>query len=443
MKNDDELWLKKIKERLDDYSEPLPAAGWERLEKALPASASVGAGMQKRILFRRWAMTAAAAVLVAVTSVSLWFLQSPMVDDVRHLAEPALAVIPDVLPEPAKPAGQTEQLEPVIRRVPVSRETSDRRPLVAQRVETEEVAPDMMDVKADKDAATRVAGQNEGLPVSDANDTEAIGQEAEKASATTTEQNVRRMRRPSGKDKLHLPVEKKSSGGGKGWSVGLSVGNTGGLVSQANSMDNLQQSGIDSGPMFNNKVDMTSVSNGILNIPEGNEVVFEGGVPYLRKVANDVKDIKHKQPISFGLAVRKNLPKGFSVETGVTYTMLASEIQFEGTGGDIDQKLHYIGIPVRANWNFLNGKNFTMYVSAGGAIEKCIYGKIGTERETVKPVQLSLMGAVGAQYNISKRVGLYVEPGVSHFFDDGSLIETIRKENPTNFTLQAGIRLTY
>lgn len=431
MKKDDELWLKKIKERLDDYSEPLPAAGWERLEKALPASASAGAGMQKRILFRRWAMTAAAAVLVAVTSVSFWFLQSPVADDMRHLAEPALAVIPDVLPEPAKPAGQTEQPEPVIRRVPMGGEASGSRPLVAQRMDTEEVAPDMIDVTADKDANARLAGQNEEFPVSEAK------------TPSTPEKNARRMHRPSSKDKLHLPVEKKSSGGGKGWSVGLSVGNTGGLVSQANTLDNMQQSGIDNGPVFNNKVDMTSVSNGILNIPEGNEVVFEGGVPYLRKVTANVKDIKHKQPISFGLSVRKTLPKGFSVETGVTYTMLSSEIQFEGSGGDIDQKLHYIGIPVRANWNFLTGKHFTMYVSAGGAIEKCVYGKIGTEKETVKPVQLSLMGAVGAQYNISKRVGLYVEPGVSHFFDDGSLIETIRKENPTNFTLQAGIRLTY
>ena len=54
--------------------------------------------------------------------------------------------------------------------------------------------------------------------------------------------------------------------------------------------------------------------------------------------------------------------------------------------------------------------------------------KIGTESETVKPVQLSVMGAVGAPYNISNRVGLYVEPGVSYFFDDGSSIQTIRKE---------------
>ena len=69
--------------------------------------------------------------------------------------------------------------------------------------------------------------------------------------------------------------------------------------------------------------------------------------------------------------------------------------------------------------------------------------QVGSEKETVDPLQLSVMGAVGAQYNVSNRVGIYVEPGVSYFFDDGSAIETIRKESPTNFTLQAGIRLTY
>ena len=35
---EDELWLKKIKDKLEDYSEPLPVAGWERLEKELSVS---------------------------------------------------------------------------------------------------------------------------------------------------------------------------------------------------------------------------------------------------------------------------------------------------------------------------------------------------------------------------------------------------------------------
>jgi len=156
-----------------------------------------------------------------------------------------------------------------------------------------------------------------------------------------------------------------------------------------------------------------------------------------------VVDIDHKQPLSFGFSVRKGLARGFSVETGLTYTYLASDVKFAGSSETVSQKLHYLGIPLRANWNFVDKKFFIMYVSAGGAMEKCVYGKIGSKNETVKPLQFSVMGAVGAQYNISSRVGIYVEPGVSYFFDDGSDIETIRKENPCNFTLQGGVRLTY
>ena len=66
-------------------------------------------------------------------------------------------------------------------------------------------------------------------------------------------------------------------------------------------------------------------------------------------------------------------------------------------------------------------------------MEKCVYGKLGHEKQTVKPVQWSVLGAVGAQYNLSRRWGLYVEPGVSYYFDDGSPVQTIRK----------GLRLSY
>lgn len=425
MMKDEELWLKKIKEQLDDYSEPLPVAGWERLEKSLPASASLTVGMKKRMMFRRWAMTAAAVALVAVSSVSLWLMQSPVVDDVRRSAEPALARMPDALPPSANPAAQGEQSEPVIRKV-TERETSYRQSLVAQRSVAEDASSETA-VKLQEEVAV-VKGNSEQVA---------------ETTSSVPEERVRQTYRPSGKDKLHLPIEKKASAGSKGWALGLSVGNTGGLAMADNAGGNDMMNDPTTRPMFSDKLDLVSASNGIMDIPEGKELVFEDGVPYLRKAARSIKDIKHRQPISFGVSVRKDLPKNFSVETGVTYTLLASEITYEGGSEKVDQKLHYIGIPVRANWNFINNKRFTMYVSAGGAIEKCVYGKIAGEKETVKPVQLSVMGAVGAQYNISNRVGLYVEPGVSYFFDDGSPIETIRKENPTNFTLQAGIRLTY
>jgi len=246
-----------------------------------------------------------------------------------------------------------------------------------------------------------------------------------------TEQPRNKPRRPSSRDKLHIPAEKASSQKGT-WSMGLSVGNSGGASTELGS-------GI---PSYMSRVSMVSVSNGLLSIPNDQQLVFEDGVPYLRQ-ANQVVDMEHHQPISFGLSVRKSLAKGFSVETGLTYTLLSSDAKFADSDQKTKQKLHYLGIPLKANWNFLDKKLFTLYVSGGGMIEKCVYGKLGTEKETVKPLQFSVSGAVGAQFNATKRVGIYVEPGVAYFFDDGSDVQTIRKENPFNFNIQAGIRLTY
>ena len=153
------------------------------------------------------------------------------------------------------------------------------------------------------------------------------------------------------------------------------------------------------------KVDLSTIANGIMDVPEGQALVFKNGMPYLMRNSEQIVDIDHKQPLSFGFSVRKGLARGFSVETGLTYTYLASDVKFVESSEKVSQKLHYLGIPLRANWNFVDKKSFIMYVSAGGAMEKCVYGKIGSESETVKPLQFSVMGAVGAQYNIAQEGG--------------------------------------
>lgn len=447
MMKDDELWLKKIKERLDDYSEPLPAVGWERLEKALPTTPTMSVITKKNNLFRRWTVAAAAVLLAAVSSVSLWLQHSPMLDEVNRSAESVLAIKPDVLPEQAKPSVQGEQPEPVIRRTVERGDASERPSLVAQRLQAEEKKPNANE-KLPDEAGLHAVVPDQEIPASGDNssmekENMPSGKDRQEARSAQ-EKSERRVHRPSGKDKLHLPTEDKSSPKRKGWAVGLSVGNIGANALLDNTESNkIVNTPTNTTPLFGEKLDMADISNGIMSIPAERELVFSGGVPYLQNSTHLVRDIKHKQPVSFGLSVRKSLPRNFSVETGLTYTMLASEITYGSGSEKITQKLHYIGIPVRANWNFVNNKNFTAYISAGGTVEKCVYGKVGSEKETVKPLQLSVMGAVGAQYNVSNRVGIYIEPGVSYFFDDGSAIETIRKENPTNFTLQAGIRLTY
>lgn len=435
---EDELWMRKIKERLEDYSEPLPVSGWERLEKDLPVSKPSITEKRRMIPFRRWAVTAAAVLLVAVSSISLWLLQSPVGDEMRSTTMPPLAVTPDMLPEQQLPAIQTEAPEPVYhaRKKSSQRGVSGNSLMAQQMMMAKEKTEEVQPLVANDEATENI--QTSDVPVTVAQREKNVDTQ----QGGNKEKRVERYR-PSSREKLQLPVKKQNTSKSRGWSVGLSVGNTGGLISG---------NGMEAGDMAQNspfddasggRIDLANMANGILNVPEGQELVFKNGMPYLLKSADQIVDIKHKQPLSFGFSIRKGLAKGFSVETGLTYTYLASDVKFERGTEKVSQKLHYLGIPLRANWNFIDKKAFTMYISAGGTMEKCVYGKIGSKEETVKPLQFSVMGAVGAQYNVSNRVGIYLEPGVSYFFDDGSEVQTIRKENPCNFTLQAGIRLTY
>ena len=418
-----ELWMNKLKEKLADYSEPTPASGWEQLEKELMPPVE-----RKIYPYRKWMMAAAAVILLAVvSSVSLYFLGTPAADEMRHIQTPALASTPDVLPDVQQPDVQGTSVEPVLR--PVARENRlakvDRNiPEHKMPVDEPAVKDEPALVVEEKEPGTVI---NEGEPTEETNAGQTQTQTKDKERPTAGN----KPRRPSGRDKYHIPTEKPSSRKGT-WSMGLGVGNSGGASSEVGS----------GAYPYMSRVSMLSVSNGLMEIPNDQTLVFEDGVPYLRQ-AKQVVDIKHHQPISFGLSVRKALGKGFSLESGLTYTLLSSDAKLANDDHQIEQKLHYIGIPLRANWNFLDKKLVTLYVSGGGMVEKCVYGKLGSEKETVKPMQFSVSGAVGAQLNATKRVGIYVEPGVAYYFDDGSDIQTIRKENPFNFNIQAGIRLTY
>ena len=416
-----ELWMNKLKEKLADYSEPTPASGWEQLEKELMPP------VEKKIYpYRKWMMAAAAVILLAVvSSVSLYFLGTPAADEMRHIQTPALASTPDALPGVQQPDVQGTSAEPVLR--PVAREDrlakADRNiPEHKTLVANEPVVKDEPEPVIEENEPGKAV--EEGEPAEETN----AGQTQTKDTERPTASN--RPRRPSGRDKYHIPTEKPSSQKGT-WSMGLGVGNSGGASSE-----------VGSGAYPYSRVSMLSVSNGLMQIPNDQTLVLR--TEYLTCVRQNRSWILNTISLSLSDCQFVRLwAKVSPLESGLTYTLLSSDAKLADNDQQIEQKLHYIGIPLRTNWNFLDKKLVTLYVSGGGMIEKCVYGKLGSEKETVKPLQFSVSGAVGAQLNATKRVGIYVEPGVAYYFDDGSDIQTIRKENPFNFNIQAGIRLTY
>lgn len=415
---DEELWVKKIRESLGDYSEPPPMDVWAKIEQQLqPALPATPASVEKKIYFYRVWASAAAVVILAVSGISLYFLNSPTAEEIKQASVITLPGVPDIMPEAKQPEALAVTSEPVI---------SYPRQTASHTVRYTEVS------------GTDVAAITEAEENNDENIINEQEQETNNTPEVKEQQEVRREVKPSAKNKLHLPVESgKNKSASKGWSVGLSV----------NSSPSTQLDGGYSNPVrasFNTqKVELQQNSlNGVVSLPKDGLLYFDYGVPYY--LTSTEVEYDHKQPISFGFSVRKAITHNISIETGLTYTMLNSDIKIVGTNSEpLKQKLHYVGLPIRANWNFIDSKRFTVYAAGGGMIEKCVYGSIDSKKETVKPVQLSLNAAVGGQYNITPKLGLYVEPGIAYFFDDGSDVETIRKEHPFNFNLQAGIRLSY
>ena len=56
------------------------------------------------------------------------------------------------------------------------------------------------------------------------------------------------------------------------------------------------------------------------------------------------------------------------------------------------------------------------------------------------PCQLSTTFGIGLQYDLTPRLGLYIEPSLQYFFDDGSDLKTYRTEHPFSVVLPLGIR---
>ncbi len=156
---------------------------------------------------------------------------------------------------------------------------------------------------------------------------------------------------------------------------------------------------------------------------------------------------RHYQPVSFGMTVKIPFSSVLSVSSGVVYTQLRSEFTNVTPTYVIEQKqtLHYIGIPLSMQYRLWQWHGLGVYATAGGQVDfnvKAKYVNGGAEVEIDKDrAQWSVQGALGLQYDIIPQLGIYAEPGIKYYFDNGSRVRNFFKDKPTNFNLQLGLRL--
>lgn len=166
-------------------------------------------------------------------------------------------------------------------------------------------------------------------------------------------------------------------------------------------------------------------------------------------------EYEHHLPIRIGLSVAYALTDRLSISSGLTYTRLASDIKDASRESKYigEQRLHYVGIPVNVSYKVASFRWLGLYGTAGVLAEKCVSGTTDegyVENNTIKytnthdisskPLQMSVNAGVGIQFDFIDNVGIYAEPGLSYYFDDGSALQTIYKEKPLNFNLNVGVR---
>lgn len=412
---------------MEDYSEPLPDGLWDKLEPELEEQ-----NKPKVIpLWRRW-QAAAAVLILLVSSLTYWFWSSPEADfqnqqlavEVKDTPLPENRPIQDQVTAEVAMPGKSEPemkltastdvvLEQAVRKVSVEEEKTDE--VIVEEPEKEEsktIKNEMLTETAD----TQVQ-QKKRLRASREADRERMKQNAEEAKSKST----------------------RSSG----FSLGVGAGNT--PYGSLSTFDGMGSFVARSAYYVSSDLNMAPVNNGGLAY---SQILLENAAP------SPQTSVKHHMPVTIGFSLDWNLDKNWTLETGLNYTLLSSDIR-SGSKSYVEetQKLHYVGIPLKIRRSIWQNRWFSVYASVGGAVEKCVSGRLESVTVTnggnrtsertsleVDPLQWSVAAAAGAQVNFTSRLGLYLEPGVAYYFDDHSGVETIRKEHPFNFNLQLGLR---
>lgn len=155
---------------------------------------------------------------------------------------------------------------------------------------------------------------------------------------------------------------------------------------------------------------------------------------------------KHHQPISVGMQVGFHLLPKLKLSTGLVYTKVSSDFisGVSDTRTVSTQDLHYIGIPLNLSYSVWEYKGLHTYVTAGGEGAVNIKNHTETDGEVKESkrdkMQWSTNASVGIQYDFIPQLGVYVEPGMKYYFDNGSQIENIFKDKKLNFNIQFGLR---
>ena len=475
MSNQD--WTSKLQEQLADYQESVSHDLWAGIEQSLAqnniesvssnpqtiASESsestdlhVGTEAKKNariVYFKRWSAAAAAVALLGIGGSYVYLHQEDVekgnLQLASHAVSPSHAVSADLQSAASQSAPshavsadlQSAASQPA----PSSVVSADLQSAASQPVPSSVVSADLQSaasqpapshvVSADLQSAASQKKASDVLKKESENEISLLAEKSDhKALTRSTDHHAEAYASQS----YHFEKNEEVSG----WSMQLYAENLtpslGGVNSDASGGYNDFSYGTMAEPMPGVIPDPTA--GGIY----GEEYLLAS---YKAIQRSQQGNAKHHAPVSVGLQVAFGIAPRLSLSTGLVYTRTSSDFYpyAPSSSYNVHQVLHYVGIPVGLNYEFWQSGGFHAYVMAGAEADYNV--KNDTEEEGVKKenakrdrVQFSGKASLGAQYDITPKVGLYIEPGAKYYFDNGSHVENTFKDKKLNFNLQFGLR---
>jgi hypothetical protein len=166
----------------------------------------------------------------------------------------------------------------------------------------------------------------------------------------------------------------------------------------------------------------------------------------------------HKMTFRAGVMLNVPLSRHFSVETGLLYTILSSDIT--SVTGNIEtlsqRSIYYLGVPVQAVWTPFSTRHFSCYLSAGPMVEFSFrtdwktYGTIGgmgAGNEVGHSGQNDWLWSLGAnagvQWHPYSKGAFFLQPGLSWHIPKSGVQESFYTAQPLAFVLSAGYRIIF
>lgn len=423
-------WQKDIHDRLGSYEKDAPEGLWEGISRELPKlndGDMLTHKPQRKAAFRMWRVAGVAAAASVALVIGYSFLGNSAKDNINIATNTPKH--PNMLASNQKPLGN----EPTGVNADQTTHSADNllseQPTLASAL-TEQ--PTLASASTETDV-------NEISSKEEDSKKEENGKENEQAEVKPEKREDSRVLSKSQNDALlaynDLTERRGSADVSSRWSV--STGAMGGLGASG-----------------------TTTAYGdylVLSCPGGADTK-DSPMLDMSSVNRDVEtktEYEHHLPIRIGLSVAYALTDRLSISSGLTYTRLSSDIKDASRESKYigEQRLHYVGIPVNVSYKVVSSRWISLYGTAGVLAEKCVSGTTdegyvenntmkytNTHNISSKPLQMSVNAGVGIQFDFIDNVGIYAEPGLSYYFDDGSALQTIYKEKPLNFNLNVGVR---